>query len=235
MGQCIKLQAGRILSIVLCLYLLVFLCGLERVAGAGEDNLNVSFKWSFGALVGEERSFQPVTRDMPLKSGDQLKMMVELQKECFVYLIHYSDGDGIKLLFPYKPQQFDTDYQLFKRYYIPEGDAWFQLDQDSGNEFFHLLASSERLRKLEELLIDYEKAESAKKPEIAGKILAEIRSVKRENKEFAAPAERPVAIGGAIRGMEFSRVGGRPDVAAIASNVLSTGFIARTFTIEHHQ
>jgi hypothetical protein len=206
---------------------------LERVAKAGENDLNVSFKWAFGALVGKERDFQPVTRDVALKTGDQLKMMVELQKECFIYLIHYSEGEGIRLLFPYKLQQFDTDYQLSKRYYIPAGDAWFQLDQVAGNEFFHLLASAERLENLEELLLDYESAEADQKPEIATKILAEIRSVKREHKEFAAPAERPVAIGGAIRGMEFSKGAGRPDVATIANNILSTGFIARTFTIEH--
>jgi hypothetical protein len=218
---------------MMCLFLLSFLCGLERVAGAGENNLNVSFKWAFGALMGKGRDFQPVTRDVALQTGDQLKMMIELQKECFVYLIHYSEEGGIRLLFPYKLQQFDTDYQLFKRYYIPAGDAWFQLDQVVGNEFFHLLASAERLENLEVLLIDYESAQTDQKPEIARKILAEIKSVKREHKEFATPAERPVAIGGAIRGMEVSRGAGRPDVAAIANDIISTGFIARTFTIEH--
>lgn len=227
------LRTSRALFVVLCLYLLVAFGGQQEMAHAEENNLNVSFKWAFGALVGSSRDFQPVTRDVALKTGDQLKMMVELQKECFVYLIHYSEQEGIRLLFPYRLQQFDTDYQLFKRYYIPEGNSWFQLDQETGSEYFHLLASVSRLQELEELLLAYDSAEADKKPDLAGKILAEIRSIKREHKEFAAPAERPVAIGGAIRGMEFSRGGGRPDVAAIATDVLSTGFFARTFTIEH--
>ena len=53
-----------------------------------------------------KRITMPVTQDMVLKSGDQLKMMVDLQKSCFVYLFHEEGPSGIKLLFPYTLQQF---------------------------------------------------------------------------------------------------------------------------------
>ena len=158
----------------------------------------VDFRWAFAAktLQDGKSSTQPVTQDMALKSGDQVKMMVELQRKCFVYLFHDNRRDSVKLLFPYALQQFEGDYQPERRYYIPRGDAWFRLDDNPGQEVFYLVASAKRLDDLEKAYMRHESAEAALKVETARALVDLIKELRREHRELSSPAERPVPIGG---------------------------------------
>jgi hypothetical protein len=171
---------------------------------------------------------------MAFKSGDQLKMMVELQRKCFVYLFHDNRRDSVKLLFPYALQQFEGDYQPERRYYIPRGEAWFRLDENPGQEVFYLVASAKRLDELEKAYLRHESAEAAFKAETARTLVDLIRELRREHQELSSPAERPVPIGGALRSVEKAQDPDRLDIAAFADEILSTGFVARTYTIDHN-
>jgi hypothetical protein len=195
----------------------------------------VDFRWAFAALSIQDgkNSMLPVTQDMVLQSGDQIKMMVELQRRCFVYLFHQDGADDIKLLFPYALQQFDGDYQPNRRYYIPRGEAWFKLDRNRGREIFYLIGSSKRLDELEKAYLRYDSAENSLKAEAAGALLDRIRDLRREHRELTSPAERPVPIGGALRSVEKVADPKQFDIAALADEILSTGFVARTYSIEH--
>jgi len=195
----------------------------------------VDFRWAFAAasIQDGKLSTQPVTQDMVLKSGDQIKMMVELQRRCFVYLFHDNRKDGVKLLFPYTLQQFDTDYQPERRYFVPRGEAWFRLDENPGREVFYLLASAKRLDDLEKAYIRHESADMASRAETARALVDKIREIRRSHSELSTPAERPVPIGGALRGVDKGQDPNRLDISAFADEVLSTGFVARTYTIEH--
>ena len=195
----------------------------------------VIFRWAFAATSGQDaqRSMLPVTQDMALKSGDQLKMMVELERRCFVYIFHHNQQDGVKMLFPYALQQFEDDYQPNRRYYIPRGDAWFRLDKNPGREEFYLIASAKRLDELEKAYLRYNSAEPASKAETARALVDQIKELGREHRELTSPAERPVPIGGALRSVEKVEDPNRFDIAAFADEVLSSGFVARTYTIEH--
>ncbi|MFZ2448454.1 MAG: DUF4384 domain-containing protein [Syntrophobacteraceae bacterium] len=218
---------------------LFFLAQGAVLAAEGTDaprsDPDVDFHWAFAAMssVNGKTAVQAVTQDMALKSGDQLKMMVEPRKKCFVYLFHHNPKDGLKLLFPYTLQQFEMDYQVNRKYYIPRGEAWFKLDKNTGQETFYLVASAARLDDLEKDYVRYESAGPADKPDAGRAVLDRIRALRREHREFTAPAERPVPIGGAVRGVQPVEDPARADVAALAGEIASTGFIARTYTIEH--
>jgi len=207
----------------------------NKDASARALDPEVDFRWAFAAqsIRDGKTITMPVTRDMVLKSGDQVKMMIELQRRCFVYLFHDNPGDGVKLLFPYALQQFDGDYQPERRYYIPRGEAWFKLDQNPGRETFYLVASSKRLDELEKAYLRHESAEGPSRAETAGALVEMIKELGRQHRELSSPAERPVPIGGALRSVENAPDPGRFDIAAFADEVLSTGFTARTYTIEH--
>jgi len=196
-----------------------------------QDDENVAFRWGFGALVGKEKTFVPITRDTVLKTGDEIKMVVELRKECFVYVVHYSSKGDITLLFPENVRQFSGDYAVGKNYYIPKGRGWFEFDKQLGRETFYLLASHQRLLDLEAMIGDYESA--GKKSEVAEKIVAEIRNIKRKFRTYTTLAERPVTIGGNIRGVEKAEQARRPDVATIATEIAASNFYSKTFTIDH--
>jgi len=195
----------------------------------------VDFLWAFEAKSVQDGkvNVQPVASEMVLKSGDELKMMVELQRRCFVYLFHDNRQGSVKLIFPYSLQQFDSEYQPERKYYIPRGDAWFRLDKNPGLEVFYLVASSKRLDELEKAYLRHESAEGPSKAETAGALIDKIKELRREHRELSSPAERPAPIGGALRSVENVQDPDRLDVSTFADEVLSTGFVARTYTIEH--
>jgi hypothetical protein len=225
----------KILASVLILFCF-FLFYNPRDVRAEQNNQDlVCFRWAFGAMIGakNDRRLVAITRDTMLKTGDQLKMLVELQKKCFVYLIYHTGQDELHMLFPYEIKQFSSDYELFKKYYIPQGDMWFELDEDVGQETFYLLASAKRLFKLEALLNAYESAGAVKKREVAKQILAEILKEKRRHKKFTTSAESPVTIGGSVRGIIKDKKTHSPDIDPIAAEVNAPNFYSRTFTIEH--
>jgi hypothetical protein len=245
-----KLRVMSILSVgfvLLFFQIALILGGAGNVSFAAEDTspsndasgrelyTGVDFRWAFAVTSVQDGKIdtQPITRDMVLKSGDQIKMMVELRRRCFVYLFHDNQRDGVKLLFPYVLQQFDTDYQPERRYYIPRGDAWFRLDENPGREVFYLLASAKRLDELEKAYLRHESADAHLKAETAKALVDKIRELRREHRELSSPAERPVPIGGTLRGVENGQDPNRFDIAAFADEVLATGFVARTYTIEH--
>ncbi len=221
--------------VLLCLVLQAFLAVHWAVPAFGVDDERVGFRWALGALVerdGETR-LEPVTRDVSLRSGERFKMMIELQKPCFVYVIHHSAQDQVALLFPYNLTQFESDYRVGGRYNVPQGDAWFELDRHPGKETLYLLASPDRLRDLEGLISRNASAEASAKADLQKQILETIRGLRKQHRELAAPAERPVTIGGTVRELMVPQAPGLPKLDSIASDLRSSGIIVRTFTIEH--
>jgi hypothetical protein len=186
-------------------------------------------------MVGadNDRRLVAVTRDTVLKTGDQLKMLVELKERCFVYLIYHSGEKEVAMLFPYDLKQFDTDYRVSKKYYIPQGNSWFELDEETGLETFYLLASTKRLVALEGLYMEYMAADTKRKPGIAMEILKKIRETKKQHRKFTTSAERPIPIGGNVRGIKTEPGERPPDIDPIAAEVASSHFYSRTFTIDH--
>jgi hypothetical protein len=206
----------------------------EPTSGTLQDNKeNVAFRWSFGALVGKSKNLVPITRDTVLTSGDEIKMSVELKTECYVYVVHFSPQGEIGLLFPESFGQFAGDYKPGKNYYVPKGRTWFELDKNTGKETFYLLAASERLIELEAMIGEYLSASTEKKTDLAKQIIAEIRDVKRKFRTFTTLAERPVTIGGNIRGVDEADKAKRPDVSTLATEISASNFYSKTFTIDH--
>lgn len=229
----------RFLSINLALFFGISLFSLLSSQGnaiaeqKGEDA--VSFRWAFGAMVGatDDRRLVAITRDTVLKTGDRLKLLLQLKNRCFVYLFYRTAEDEIYLLFPYKLKLFDTGYKTGEKYYIPEGKTWFELDKDVGLETFYLLASAKRLHQLEALYRKYDSVAGEEKKKLAKQLLAEIRMIKRKHRKFATLAERPIAIGGNVRGVVKDEKSTFPDIDAIASEVSASNFYSKTFTIDH--
>lgn len=198
-----------------------------------QDEANVGFDWAFGALVGKNKTMVPITRDTTLKSGEEIKMMVKLTKDCYVYLIHQGSNGEIDLLFPYEIRQFQTDYTVDKNYYIPKGRNWIALDKNTGKEIFFLVASTERLLDLEVKLGNYFSADESKKQSLAGDVVSEIRSVRKHYSTFATIAEKPLTIGGNIRGTDKVEGARRPDVSTLATQISAKNFYSKTITIDH--
>jgi hypothetical protein len=199
-----------------------------------QPDANLQFQWAFGALKKANGSkFEAIARDTILKTGDQIKFFLKVDKNCFVYLIYSSSQGELSVLFPYRFKLRSSEYTVAGHHYIPGGNQWFELDEHIGEEKFYLLASANRLMQLEALINDYESADAAKKPSLAGAVLAEIRKLRKENLKFKTYAERPVNIIGNLRGTEKAETAEPQDIAKFAVEISADTFYSRTFTIDH--
>lgn len=225
----------RLLLFSLIAYCLYFQFSNVTQAIAEEEVDNVRFRWAFGAIVGpkEDQRLVAVTRDTTLKTGDQIKMLVELTKKCSVYVIYHGSNDEISLLFPYELGQFEKDYRIGEKYYIPSGNRWYELDDNVGTESIYLIASSKRLSTLEELLTKYYESTLGVKEKLRTEILVEIRNLKKQHRKFRVDAERPITIGGTMRGMKKDKGSIIFDIDSIADSVSTKDFYGKTFTIDH--
>ena len=200
-----------------------------------QNESNIGFDWAFGALVGTNKTMVPITRDTVLKNGEEIKMMVKPTKDCYVYVVHQGSEGEIDLLFPYEIRQFQTDYTVDKNYYIPKGRNWSALDNNTGKEIFFLIASAERLLDLEVKLGNYFSADESKRQPLAVDIVSEIRNVRKHYSTYATIAEKPLTIGGNIRGTDKVEGARRPDVAALATQISAKNFYSKTITIDHQE
>jgi hypothetical protein len=205
------------------------------IAAEKKEATNVVFHWAFGAIrkTAQESRFEQITGDAGLNSGDQMKFFLKRVTGCFVYLVYHSSQDEMKVLFPYRFKEKTVKENALKGHYIPEGNEWFQLDENVGRERFHLLASAARLTRLEDLVNQYESVDKTKKPELSQQILSEIDLLRRKNFKTKVNAERPLSIVGNIRGTQKSENASYLDLAEHAVEISASHFYIRTYTIDH--
>lgn len=203
------------------------------VMQAGDSEENINYKWSFVAKVGStgERKIAMVTRDTVLRTGDEFKMMVNVQKKCFIYVVHKSSSNELSVLYPYS---FDAQFELDKNYYLPKGRSWFKLDKNGGSETFYILASKERLMDLEQQLNTYITAAADQQKDLAVAVVTEIKEIKKKYRTYQTLAERPISIAGNVRGTKTDAVNlDKFDVATLATEISANNFYSKTITIEH--
>ena len=224
----------RFIGLIHLVMFMLFFC-VDDSTAEEQCSGEVCFSWAFGAIVKSDDSprFVKISRDTALKSGDQIKMLIKLEKKCFVYVFYYSSQGQLERLFPDSLSQFSTDYETSKNYYIPQGNFVLELDDNVGQEKFYLIASAQRLQELENLFGSYESAEDSKKPEFVKNIIHEIRDLRKRHKKFTAAAERPVTSTGSIRAHIAIEETQFPDLDKIAIKVNAKDFFAKTFTIDH--
>ena len=222
-----------VISALFILGVLMFL--MPKYIDAGDQGeTEVGFRWAFGAMVGPEndRELISIKKDTVLHAGDQIKIFLELQKKCFVYLFYYSSQGELIMLFPSDlAASNDTPRSQF---FIPPGTLWFELDEVTGLETFYLIASAQRLDQLEALYRTHAAlTRDNDLKESAQNILAEIKKIRRQHQTLTADAERPVRLGGNVRGTTKDRITSSPDIAHIAVEIAAPNFYSRTFTIDH--
>lgn len=195
---------------------------------------DIGFLYAFGAHVGPPGKGKVISvqNETTLSAGDRLKLFFEPKSDQYFYLLHMSSQGEFTPLFPApgRPAQVARGAKVF----IPADNHWFELDAHPGQEKFFLIATAERLDRLETLCARHaalrEKAEIASSTEA---ILEEIKQLRQKNKQLSAPAEKPVRIGGSVRGEKSSSAPIVPDITPLAAEVTAPGFYTRTFIIDH--
>jgi hypothetical protein len=227
-----------LLAVVLSFLVVGFRFGEQPIASTPtvqQNDANIGFEWAFGVLGYNGKTPVPIriTRDTVLKSGDEIKMMVKMTKECYVYAVYLDSQGDLTMLFPCTIRQLQTDYVMAKPYYYPKDRSWMTLDKNTGKEIFFLVASTERLLDLEVKLGNYYSADHSKRKPLVDEVVSEIRGLRKRYSTFATIAEKPLTIGGNIRSTDTVKVVRRPDVADIAIQISAKNFYSKTITIDH--
>jgi len=191
--------------------------------------------WAFGAIRASSNppKVEPVRTKMVLSSGDKLKMMIQLRRKCFVYLIHRDSQGDFTMLFPYSLKQFDTDYQTARNYYAPKGEAWFQLDSRTGNETFYLIASDQRLLDIEYTYEKYASSEESKKQNLAGQMLSELNMITETHLASSEGVEKLADKESVLRGFERATGADPTDIAGLAREISFDNIYSETFVVDH--
>ncbi len=201
--------------------------------GAPKREGDPALLWAFGALraASTHPMALPVTSGMVLHSGDKLKMMLRIRKKCFVYVLYKDSQGNLSMLFPYSPKFFDSDYRIDHNYYVPESDAWFQLDKKTGKETFYLIASEQRLRDIEYTYKKYVSCKGEKnKRNLAGQMLSELDSLGRNNLALANRAGGQKTL---VRGFERAAGEDPTDITGLAEGISLNNIYSQTFVIVH--
>jgi hypothetical protein len=217
------------------LFFLLFCFPSSAAYAVDKDKADLKFRWAFGAMRGPTSApkVEPVTAKSVLRSGDKLKVMIELQRKCFVYLIHHNAQGDVSMIFPYDLKQFDTDYQPARKYFVPKGEAWFQLDDKTGSETFYLIASDQRLLDVEFLYNRYVAADPSRRGDIAGQMIAEIKGIREQHLASSGQAEVLARNDDLQRGFERATGADPTDIAGLAKEIAFTNIYTETFVIEH--
>ena len=200
--------------------------------GAGDDSPPIRFLWSFCGQTGpgDRSEIIPITKDTALRSGDRFKMFLQPVSACYLYVLYFSSQGELTLLFPAHfstREMSDADQHL-----IPEGDRWFRLDGHTGSETFYLMASQKRLDHLEDLIDRHLKPTGSRAQKISTEeIIKELKNLRRQHLTLAAPAERPIRLGGNLRGAVQQYIA--QDIRRFAVEISAQEFFSRTFTIDH--
>lgn len=191
--------------------------------------------WAFGATRASSnpQKVEPVRTQMVLSSGDKLKMMILLRKRCFVYVIHKDTQGNLALLFPYSIKQFDTDYQTARKYYVPKGDGWYQLDDRTGKETFYLIASDQRLLDIEFTYQQYASCVPSKKQELAEQMISELHGITETHLASSAGGDIHADNQPTMRGFERATGADPTDITQLAREISFDTTYSETFVIDH--
>jgi len=228
----------RLIDKVSCLapaFVFVFLSICLAATGPQTESHGSGLLWAFGAIRASSNpsKVEPVGKQMVLSSGDKLKMMIQIRKECFVYVIHKDTQGNLTLLFPYSIKQFDTNYQTARKYYAPKGDGWFQLDNRTGRETFYLIASDQRLLDIEYTYQQYASSMSSEKQHLAEQMISKLDGITQTHLSSSAGADMAVDEHYALRGFERATGSDPMDITQLAREISFDTIYSETFVIDH--
>ena len=199
---------------------------------ASLDGIDV--RWVMAGLTEQTGHDVPVriSPDARLKTGDKIKIYLKARQRCFFYLFHRGPDGRLQLLYPSSLPSEGLDGG--SRLTVPNGEQWFELDAQTGTETFHVLVSSTRLRAIEALYQDYRRRADDDK-DAGDLLLSAIRRLQAQQRPLTSKAERPLAIGGTIRGASDQQAGTLEQrLDHLAEDIAFETVFCRTYTIEHH-
>ena len=205
-------------------FIVLFLASVPNVQ-AGE----VSFRYGFIGKQGtEDETLVVIEPGATLHSGDPLKLNFEHSKGTWFYICYRSTLDEYALLYSAKGRKSKKSEVAFGTL------GWLALDQNIGEEYFILIASEKRLKKLEKFLASYKKAKGKSRKRFFKRIHALIEKFQGgqsagKGAVLAQRLEKPVIGGVAFRGSQSDGI----STKSLTHEVSGDDVALTMFVIQH--
>jgi hypothetical protein len=191
-------------------------------------------RWVMAGLEKDADPSHPISisPETTLRTGDKIKMYLNAVNKCFFYLFYHNPEGRLQLIYPASLPS--AALAGGTRLTVPQGDQWFELDEQTGTETFHVLVSPTPLRSIETLYEDYRR-HASENGASAARLITAIDRLRNQQRPLTSKAERPLSIGGTIRGVpdtDAETMENRLD--RLAENIATATVFCRTYTIEHH-
>jgi hypothetical protein len=227
-----KVSITVMLFISVATVLLAAITFTTLAAEAASDALEI--RWVMAGIEKDTDPSHPVSipQETTLRTGDKIKMYLKAVNKCFFYLFYQNPEGQLRLIYPdsLPSEGLVSGTQLT----VPQGDQWFELDEQTGTETFHVLVSPTPLRSIETLYENY-RQHASENSYPAARIITAIERLRTQQRPLTSKAERPLSIGGTIRGSSKTgaeTTGNRLD--HLAEDIATASVFCRTYTIEHH-
>jgi hypothetical protein len=102
----------------------------------------------------ESRQVKLLTQGTQLKSGQRVGVAFRPETDCYVYILWWDSRGAVGRLFPNpKLTEGSGEVKAGQTYWLPskQGERWYVLDDNPGEETVYFLASRERSPKIEQL------------------------------------------------------------------------------------
>ena len=185
----------------------------------------VQFSWA--VLADTPTGLQPLdfSTTPKLKSGTTLQIYIEQKPGAFIYLYLVDSTGGLTFIFPGDTKYYNSVQPSDQVFRIPPDTARFELTPPDGQEKLYLLASPDRLTKLEKLTAAFLKQpdDTARRADVT----KQLKLLRRQHSTLAQKTETSVPIAGTIR----SR--GADTGSLEATQVNANGFYSKILRIDH--
>ncbi len=194
----------------------------------------LAVRWVMAGIIKNAASSEPIiiTPESTLRTGDKIKVYLKAIHKCFFYFFYHNPEGQLQLIYPETLPS--AALASGTRLTVPRGDHWFELDDQTGTETFHVLISPTPLLTIETLYAEYRRQMPGNEF-AAARLIAAIERLRRQQRPLSSNAERPLSIGGTLRG------DANPDAEAteslldhLAEDISTAKVFCRTYAIEHH-
>jgi hypothetical protein len=220
--------------VMVCPALIILAGGVQPAHAQDSSSEDIEVRWVMAGLTKNADPSEPISisPEARMNSGDRIKMYLSTRSKCFFYLFHQTPEGELHLLFPATlPSQ---GLPGGTRITVPQGAQWFELDEQTGTETFHVLVSPTPLDTIETLYQDYLQHTDRNGSTLA-LLLSAFEQLRHQQRPLTSKAERPLSIGGTIRGASEPKA--EPtgvQLDRLAEDIETRSVFCRTYTIEHH-
>ena len=192
-----------------------------------QNRNDVSFKWAFihRSADGKKKIIDFKKRPPhTVTSGDNLQVYIQSSVNIYIYIFMLDTQKDLFLILPEHPDFYAESELELSEIYLPSRNDWFTWDEARGTERFYMLASSQRLTRLEAKTARYLNSQQDKV--LKAGLLEEIELVRKQKSDLTTVTEKPVAIAGTIKTRGTS-------MAGMATLVEAQDFYAKTLRLKH--